>query len=251
MSVSAVPTQLDLSDVPVAQRPRHIAVIMDGNGRWAHARGLPRTMGHRRGVERIHPVAVACASRGIDYLTLYAFSTENWRRPRAEVAALLRLLGTMIEDEAETCRRDNIRLKLVGSLDRLDAALRRKVESAIALNVANTGLTLCLAFDYGSRDELVRAARALAVQVAAPEDVNEAAITRNLFTAGVPDVDLFVRCGGELRCSNYLMWQSAYAELYFTEVLWPDFGEVELDAALAAYASRVRRFGGANGEGGR
>jgi len=230
--------------------PAHVAIIMDGNGRWARARGLPRTMGHRKGVERIHPVAAACARRGIRYLTLYAFSTENWRRPRAEVSALLGLLGSMIDDEARTCLRDNIRLRLVGSLDRLDATLRRKVESAIALNDANTGLTLCLAFDYGSRDELVRAARALASEQAAPEAITEDAISRHLFTAGVPDVDLLIRCGGEVRLSNYLMWQSAYAELYFTDVLWPDFDEQALDHALGAYASRNRRFGGLQQGGG-
>jgi len=221
-----------------------VAIIMDGNGRWADARGLPRAMGHRKGVERIHPVAVSCAARGVQYLTLYAFSTENWQRPRAEVAALLRLLGTMIDDEAQTCLRDNIRLRLLGSLDRLDLALRRKVESAIALNSANTGITLSLAFDYGSRAELTRAARSLAAQNVAPEDVSEDAVSRNLFTAGIPDVDLLIRCGGELRLSNYLLWQSAYAELYFSDVLWPDFGEAGLDAAFAAYASRSRRFGG-------
>jgi len=231
--------------------PAHVAIIMDGNGRWAREHGLPRTMGHRKGVERIHPVALACAQRGIQYLTLYAFSTENWRRPRAEVAALLRLLGTMIDDEAQTCLRDNIRLRLVGSVDRLSTALQQKVEAAVSLNAGNTGLTLCLAFDYGSRDELVRAARALVAEAVTPEDVTEEAISRNLFTAGMPDVDLLIRCGGELRLSNFLMWQSAYAELCFTDVLWPDFGERELDVALAAFAARSRRFGGVDGGGGR
>jgi undecaprenyl diphosphate synthase len=182
---------------------------------------------------------------------LYAFSTENWRRPRAEVVALLRLLGTMIDDEAQTCLRDNIRLRLVGSVDRLSPALQQKVEAAVSLNAGNTGLTLCLAFDYGSRDELVRAARALVAEAVTPEDVTEEAISRNLFTAGMPDVDLLIRCGGELRLSNFLMWQSAYAELYFTDVLWPDFGERELDAALAAFAARSRRFGGVDSGGGR
>jgi undecaprenyl diphosphate synthase len=196
-------------------------------------------------------VALACAQRGIQYLTLYAFSTENWRRPRAEVAALLRLLGTMIDDEAQTCLRDNIRLRLVGSVDRLSTALQQKVEAAVSLNAGNTGLTLCLAFDYGSRDELVRAARALVAEAVTPEDVTEEAISRNLFTAGMPDVDLLIRCGGELRLSNFLMWQSAYAELCFTDVLWPDFGERELDVALAAFAARSRRFGGVDGGGGR
>jgi len=157
----------------------------------------------------------------------------------------------MIDDEAQTCLRDNIRLRLVGSVDRLSPALQQKVEAAVSLNAGNTGLTLCLAFDYGSRDELVRAARALVAEAVTPEDVTEEAISRNLFTAGMPDVDMLIRCGGELRLSNFLMWQSAYAELHFTDVLWPDFGEQELDAALAAFAARSRRFGGVDGGGGR
>jgi len=224
--------------------PEHVAIIMDGNGRWANNRGLPRVVGHRQGVERIHPVALACARRGIRYLTLYAFSTENWRRPRSEVSALLRLLGSMIDEEARTCLRDNLRLRLIGTVERLSPALQRKVAEAIALNSGNTGLTLCLAFDYGARDEIVRAARALETQVTGPDEVTEDSVAQNLSTAGLPDVDLLVRCGGEMRLSNFLMWQAAYAELYFTGVLWPDFGEQELDDALAAYASRSRRFGG-------
>jgi undecaprenyl diphosphate synthase len=224
--------------------PSHIAIVMDGNGRWARERGLPRTVGHRKGVERIHPIALACDQRGIRYLTLYAFSTENWRRPRAEVSALLRLLGTMIDDEAQTCLRDNLRLRLVGTVERLSPRLQQKVSSAIALNCNNTGLTLCLAFDYGSRDEIVRAAHALAARSVRPEEVTEESLSRHLYTAGMPDVDLLIRCGGEVRLSNFLMWQAAYAELYFTGVLWPDFGERELDDALAAFAARSRRFGG-------
>jgi len=224
--------------------PQHLAIIMDGNGRWANNRGLPRVVGHRRGVDRIHPLALACACRGIRYLTLYAFSTENWSRPRAEVSALLRLLGTMIDEEARTCLRDNIRLRLVGSVERLSPTLQEKVSAAIALNSENTGLTLCLAFDYGTRAEIVRAARLLAAAETRPDAVTEDAVARNLFTAGSPDVDLLVRCGGEMRLSNFLMWQAAYAELYFTDVLWPDFGEDALDAALVAFASRNRRFGG-------
>jgi len=223
--------------------PAHVAIVMDGNGRWARERGLPRTMGHRKGVERIHPVALACDRRGIRYLTLYAFSTENWRRPRTEVAALLRLLGTMIDDEAKTCLRDNLRLRLIGTTERLSPTLQQKVSSAIALNCSNTGLTLCLAFDYGSRDEIVRATRALAVQEVRPEEMNEALFSRHLYTADIPDVDLLVRCGGETRLSNFLMWQAAYAELYFCDALWPDFGETELDAALGEFNRRNRRYG--------
>ena len=224
--------------------PAHIAIIMDGNGRWARRRGLPRVAGHRRGVDRIHPVALACAQRGIRYLTLYAFSTENWRRPGAEVSALLRLLESMIDEEAKTCLRDNIRLRLIGTLERLNESLRTKVHAAIEMNRHNTGLTLVLAFDYGSRDEMVRAARALVAGGAQRDEIDESAVAAHLYTADMPDVDLLIRCGGELRLSNFLMWQAAYAELYFTEELWPEFGEQELDRALAAFGARNRRFGG-------
>jgi len=230
--------------VTAAGAPRHVAIIMDGNGRWARSRGLPRSVGHRRGVDRIHPVALACARRGVEYLTLYAFSTENWRRPGPEVAALLRLLATMIDDEARTCLRDNLRLRLIGTVERLEPWLQHKVRSAVELNRNNTGMTLCLAFDYGSRDEIVRAAREIAAAGLAVQDVDETKLSGRLYTAGMPDVDLLIRCGGEVRLSNFLLWQAAYAELYFTEVLWPDFGATDVDAALEAYAGRHRRFGG-------
>jgi len=228
----------------LSRPPRHVAIVMDGNGRWARSRGLPRSLGHRRGVDRIHPVAVACAQRGVEHLTLYAFSTENWRRPAAEVSALLRLLATMIDAEARTCLRDNLQLRLVGTVERLEPWLQQKVQAAVDLNRNNTGMVLCLAFDYGSRDEIARAARSMAADGVAAAAVDEEQVSRRLFTAGMPDVDLFIRCGGELRLSNFLMWQAAYAELYFTDVLWPDFGEADIDAALAAYAARNRRFGG-------
>ena len=217
---------------------------MDGNGRWARSRGLPRSIGHRRGVDRIHPIALACARRGVEYLTLYAFSTENWRRPRAEVAALLRLLAPMIDGEARTCLRDNLRLRLIGTVERVEPLLQQKVQSAVELNRNNTGMMLCLAFDYGSRDEMVRAAQAMAVASIPPQDVDENQVAMRLYTAGMPDVDLLIRCGGEMRLSNFLLWQAAYAELYFTDVLWPDFTDADVDAALEAYAVRNRRFGG-------
>jgi undecaprenyl diphosphate synthase len=233
-----------------ARIPMHVAIIMDGNGRWAQRRALPRVIGHRRGSDRVHPVALACASRGIRYLTLYAFSTENWKRPRAEVAALLTLLSDIIDTEAQTCLRDNIRLRLVGRLDRLSTNLAARVRAAEELNANNTGLTLCLAFDYGSHAEIVQAARAIAEEAVPPGDLEETRFSRYLQTAGIPDVDLLIRCGGEARLSNFLMWQSAYAELYFTEALWPDFGDDDLDEALAEYRRRDRRYGGLKGEGG-
>lgn len=226
-----------------ARTPRHVAVIMDGNGRWARKRGLPRVVGHQRGVDRVHPVAQAFARRGVEYLTLYAFSSENWRRPRSEVSALLRLLSTVIEAEARTCLRDNMRLRLVGRVDQLSPELQAKVTAAIEMNLENTGLTLCLAFDYGSREEIVRAAQELARSEVSPDAVDEEQVSLNLYTAGMPDVDLLVRCGGELRLSNFLMWQAAYAELYFTDVLWPDFRDTDVDNALEEYSRRSRRFG--------
>ena len=235
--------------IPVDKTPRHVAIIMDGNGRWARKRGLPRVAGHRRGVNRIHPVALACAGTGVEYLTLYAFSTENWRRPPSEVGALLRLLSSMIDEEARTCLRDNIRLRLVGTIERLEPRLRDKVVEAVELNRDNTGLTLCLAFDYGSRAEIVKAAREIVATMPQDARVDEGTIQHHLYTAGMPDVDLLIRCGGEMRISNFLMWQSAYAELYFTDVLWPDFGEAEIVRAFDSYASRHRRFGGIEGHG--
>ncbi|MCK5213293.1 MAG: di-trans,poly-cis-decaprenylcistransferase, partial [Dehalococcoidia bacterium] len=221
----------------------HVAIIMDGNGRWARKRRLPRTAGHQRGGDRIHPVALACARRGIEYLTVYAFSTENWTRPSAEVAALLHLLSTKIGSVARACLRDNLRLRLLGRLDGLSPESQEKVRGAVEMNVGNTGLTLCIAFDYGTRSEVVRAARQLVSRGVAPDAIDEELVSANLYTAGMPDVDLLIRCGGESRLSNFLMWQSAYAELYFTEVLWPDFGATDVDDALAEYARRNRRFG--------
>ncbi len=236
-----------MSDMSAA--PSHVAIIMDGNGRWARRRALPRVVGHRRGVDRIHPVAVACAERGVRYLTLYAFSTENWKRPRAEITALLGLLSDMIDAEAQTCLRDNIRLRLVGSLERLDDRLASKVHAAIELNKDNTGLTLCLAFDYGAHSEIVRAAKQVVEQDVSGDNLSETLFSRYLHTAGMPDVDLLIRCGGEQRLSNFLMWQSAYAELYFTDTLWPEFGQAQLDAALEEFARRNRRYGGQNSGG--
>ncbi len=223
--------------------PRHVAMIMDGNGRWARARGLPRAKGHEQGVERIRPVALACAGRGVQYLTLYAFSTENWRRPKREVRALLRLLTKAMGREGEEYRKDNVRLRLVGSVERLDSALQDQVHKAIESTQHSTGLTLCLAFDYGARAEMVRAARELAARSIDVSSITEETIEPHLYTAGMPNVDLLIRCGGEMRLSNYLLWQCAYAELYFTDVLWPDFDEIELDRALEEFGRRNRRFG--------
>ena len=233
-------------DKNTAPVPRHVAIIMDGNGRWAERRGWERFAGHRAGVEAVRRTVEEAVQLSIEQLTLYAFSTENWRRPPSEVGALLRLLSSMIDEEARTCLRDNIRLRLVGTIERLEPRLRDKVVEAVELNRDNTGLTLCLAFDYGSRAEIVKAAREIVATMPQDARVDEGTIQHHLYTAGMPDVDLLIRCGGEMRISNFLMWQSAYAELYFTDVLWPDFGQAEIDVALREFARRDRRFGGQN-----
>jgi undecaprenyl diphosphate synthase len=223
--------------------PRHIAIIMDGNGRWARKRGLPRLAGHKAGGDNIRPVAKSFAGRGVGYLTLYAFSTENWDRPRAEVMGLLTLLSRRIDQETRALHEDNIRLVHLGRQDRMSQGLRNKVEAALDLTRDNTGLTLCLAFDYGGRDEIVQAARHIAAAGTGSEGIDESGFARHLYLPDVPDPDLIIRTGGEMRLSNFLLWQAAYSELYFTPVLWPDFGPHEVDEALAEYARRQRRFG--------
>lgn len=223
--------------------PRHVAIIMDGNGRWAGQRGLPRLAGHRAGGDNIRPVARAFADRGVAYLTLYAFSTENWSRSRVEVAGLFTLLSRKIDQETRALHEDNIRLLHLGRRDRMPQRLAKKVEAAIALTGKNDGLTLCLAFDYGGRDEIVRAASSFADSGIRDQTTDEAAFASHLYLPDVPDPDLIIRTGGERRLSNFLLWQAAYSELYFTAVLWPDFGQSHVDEALAEYASRQRRFG--------
>jgi len=223
--------------------PRHVAIIMDGNGRWAKQRGLPRLAGHKAGGENIRPVAKGFADRGVEYLSLYAFSTENWNRPRAEVAGLLTLLSKKIDQETQALHRENIRLVHLGRKDRMSERLKKKVEAAVALTGNNTGLTLCLAFDYGGRDEIVRAVRRIADAGIGGDRIDESLFARHLYLPDVPDPDLLIRTGGECRISNFLLWQTAYSELYFTPVLWPDFGEREIEQALAEYSQRLRRFG--------
>ena len=224
--------------------PRHVALIMDGNGRWAKRRGLPRLAGHRAGVKIIRDVVGGFAERGVEVLTLYAFSSENWTRPDAEVRGLLDLLAQAVPREVPYFHERNIRLMNIGREDRLSPGLRDKLVRARERTAGNTGLTLVVALDYGSRSELVRAARRLVASGASPEDVTEEAIARELYTGGLPDPDLIIRTSGEMRLSNFLLWQAAYAEIYTTQACWPDFDESELDRALADYASRQRRYGG-------
>ena len=228
---------------PTDYPPRHVAIIMDGNGRWAKKRGLPRLVGHNAGGDNIRPVVKVFADHGVKYLTLYMFSTENWNRPRIEVAGLLSLLARKIDKETQAFHRENIRLVHLGRLDRLSQKLRDKVLGAVELTKNNTGLTLCLAFDYGGRDEIVQAARRIATAGIADDNIDESEFVRHLYTPEIPDPDLVIRTGGESRLSNFLLWQTAYSELYFTAVLWPDFGRKEIEEALSEYKRRQRRFG--------
>jgi undecaprenyl diphosphate synthase len=223
--------------------PQHVAIIMDGNGRWAEERGLPRLAGHEAGGKNVRPVVRIFADCGARYLTLYAFSTENWNRPRAEVTGLLGLLARKIDQESQALHEENIRLVHLGRPDRLSQRLRKKVKTAVELTRNNTGLTLCLAFDYGGRDEIVQAARRIASSGIPGDDIDESVFARYLYRPDVPDPDLVIRTGGESRLSNFLLWQAAYSELYFTPVLWPDFGQKDIEEALSEYKRRPRRFG--------
>ena len=223
--------------------PRHVAIIMDGNGRWASQRGLPRFEGHRAGARSVRKVVKAFADRGVKYLTLFAFSTENWSRPPEEIAGLVQLLAESVEEEALFFHRHNIKLRHIGKLDRLPREPKQKVEAAVELTGNNTGMTLCLAFDYGGRSEIVDAVRRIKKDNISPEKLTEAVFSSYLNTGDIPDPDLIIRTGGEVRLSNFLLWQAAYSELYFTPVLWPDFTRKEIDKALLDYGQRQRRFG--------
>jgi len=223
--------------------PQHVAIIMDGNGRCAKKRGLPRLIGHNAGGDNIRPVVKIFADCGVKYLTLYMFSTENWNRPRIEVAGLLSLLARKIDQETQAFHQENVRLVHLGRLDRLPQKVREKVKAAVELTKNNTGLTLCLAFDYGGRDEIVRAARRIASAGVLSDNINESVFAQYLDNPGIPDPDLIIRTGDESRLSNFLLWQVAYSELYFTPVLWPDFGANDVEEALSEYKRRQRRFG--------
>ena len=228
--------------------PTHVAIIMDGNGRWAKQRGLPRLSGHHAGTENVRRIVECFADHGVQCLTLYAFSTENWSRPNAEVRGLMNLLRDVIEQETEELHRRNVRVLHLGRFDRLDAPLQEAITRALELTKGNTGLTLCVAFDYGGRSEIVDAVQRIIRDGVPVEDVDEAILSRYLYTAGLPDPDLIIRTAGELRLSNFLLWQAAYAEYYCTPTLWPDFDETEVEKALEAYRQRRRRFGGSHPE---
>jgi len=222
--------------------PRHIAIIMDGNGRWAKKRGWPRLMGHRAGTESVREAVQVCGELGVEVLTLYAFSTENWLRPAAEVSGLMKLLSKTLRLEVPKLNRNNVRLRAIGRLEALPAAVRGDLQKAMAALKDNTGLILNLALNYGGRQEIVDAVRAVVESGA--ETVDETAIQRHLYTAGLPDPDLLVRTSGEFRISNFLLWQIAYTEIYVTNTFWPDFRRRQLYEAVLNYQNRVRRFGG-------
>lgn len=227
--------------------PSHVAIIMDGNGRWAKQRGLPRTEGHIRGQDALRTTLRAAARRGIKYLTVYTFSTENWSRPQEEVDALMSILVSAIHAETPQLIAEGVRMRAIGDLSRLPQQAQDSLAESIELTKDGAQITLILALSYSSRDEIRRASQRLAAETAAgrlrPEEITEELISSYLDTAEYPDPDLVIRTGGEERISNYLLWQSAYSELYFSETYWPDFGQKALDEALAAYASRERRFG--------
>lgn len=224
--------------------PQHVAIIMDGNGRWAQERGLSRQAGHRAGTENIRRVIETFTRYEVPILTLFAFSTENWIRPKREVSALIRLIGHFIDRELKELHKNGVRLRHLGNLDRLSPDLRRRVEEAIELTKANTRITVNVAFNYGGRQEILDAVRQIVQDRVPPERIDEALFSSYLDTAGLPDADLVIRTAGEVRLSNFLLWQCAYAEYYATPTFWPDFGTEEIERALLAYSQRQRRFGG-------
>jgi len=237
-----------LAQVDWTRLPRHVAVIMDGNGRWAARRGQPRIAGHRAGVEAVRASVDTGARLGLGALTLYAFSTENWKRPRLEVDALMRMLKRYLRLELEEINRQDIRFQPIGRTDALQESVRRELQRAIERTERNTGMVLSVALNYGGRAEIVDAARAavraLVAEGSAPDGITEEDIGRNLYTCGLPELDLLVRTSGELRISNFMLWQAAYSEIYVTETLWPDFRRADLLEAVVDYQRRDRRFGG-------
>lgn len=224
--------------------PTHVAMIMDGNGRWARQQNLPRLAGHRAGTENLREILRAAVEFGVPVLTIYAFSTENWGRPRTEVIGLMRILEDVIDKELDELHQEGVQLRHIGDLSRLRGDLQKKVINAIEKTKDNDRLILNVAFNYGGRAEIVKAVQDIVREGYAPEDIDETVISRHLYTRDIPDPDLIIRTSGELRTSNFLIWQGAYAEYYFAPVFWPDFGKEELRKALFHYADRDRRYGG-------
>jgi undecaprenyl diphosphate synthase len=228
--------------------PRHIAIIMDGNGRWAKRRGLPRLAGHRAGTENIRRIVRECVAQGVRYLTLYAFSTENWSRPSREVDGLMRILGEFIDRETHSLHEENVQIRHLGRLEGISEILKRKILGAIELTRDNQRLTLAVAFNYGGRSDIVDAVRALVALGLPPDAIDEQQIGEHLSTCGMPDPDLIIRTSGEWRLSNFLIWQAAYSEYWTTPIFWPDFGPEQMRQAIHDYGQRERRFGGLSSE---
>ncbi|MDO8472582.1 MAG: polyprenyl diphosphate synthase [Dehalococcoidia bacterium] len=248
----ANPPQQDHSQAVALSRagpislPKHVAIIMDGNGRWARMRGKPRLAGHRAGTANLRLVIEGFAKYGIKYLTLYAFSTENWTRPRAEVRGLFRILSEVIDREARFLHEKGVMLRHLGTLEGLSPAMQDRVCRALNLTKDNTGMVVSIAFNYGGRAEILEAVRKIIAEGLRPQEVDEAAFSARLYTSGLPDPDLVIRTGGEVRLSNFLLWQTAYSEYYATPTFWPDFGKDDVEKALLAYSQRQRRYGGLN-----
>jgi undecaprenyl diphosphate synthase len=244
-------TTAEALDVPREARPKHIAIIMDGNGRWAQRQGLPRIEGHRRGVASVRRTTEECARLDVEQLTLYCLSSENWKRPQRELEFLMHLLEQYMIEERSTIMEQNIRVSVIGRRRDIPENVQREMQKTIDLSATNTGLRLCLAINYGSRLELVDAVRQIAADVQAgqldPAEVDEATVASHLYTAGMPDPDLLIRTAGEMRVSNFLLWQISYSEIWVTDHCWPEFRESDLHQAIRDYAGRDRRFGGLNG----
>ena len=242
-----MPNNNPAGDRDSSRVPRHIAIILDGNGRWAKKRGLPRTAGHAVGAETFRKIATYCKNIGVEYLTVYAFSTENWRRPENEVSTIMKLLGKYLQEAIDTMERDHIRMKVLGDLEGLSPELRAMIDKTDRISQQYGGFQANICINYGGRDEILHAARRYAKDYAAgraDETITEEDFSRYLYSADIPDPDLLIRPGGEQRISNFLLWQCAYAEFYFTDVLWPDFSPEELDKAIDVFNSRDRRYGG-------
>ena len=233
-----------LSNIPADKIPLHVAIIMDGNGRWAISRGLPRLAGHRAGTENLRRIIRASVEFGVKYLTIYAFSTENWGRPPEEVQGLMRILEDVIDKELKELHEEGVQLRHIGRLERLSPKIQAKVLHAIELTKDNDRLVLNVAFNYGGRDEIVNAIQHMIEDGVSADEVNDELVSTYMYTAGVPDPDLIIRTSGELRVSNFLIWQAAYSEWYITPTYWPDFGKEEYHRALEAFAQRDRRYGG-------
>jgi undecaprenyl diphosphate synthase len=247
-SLSPIPNSPSLNDVPPEKFPRHIAVIMDGNGRWAQQRGLPRIEGHRQGTESVRKVTEECSRLGIGQLTLYCLSSENWKRPADELDFLMELLQKYMSEQRDTIMEHNVQVTVIGRREGLPPNSLTEIDKTVAVSRSNTGLKVCLAINYGSRAELADAMQSIAREVQAgrldPKDIDETTIDSHLYTAGMTEPDLLIRTAGEMRVSNFLLWQISYTEIWVTECCWPDFDEAQLHQAIRGYAARDRRFGG-------